>query len=143
MPSNRGLYHNKIKTPAKVIGRIALDLDRSGKYKQTRFNVNAYADSGVTTPIEVYELRKCDWTAAPANTYTIIQLDVVADDAGDYIVFIVGRLPNGLPFNLTPGEDHGQGGEVFWQWYKDPATNILYVRFWNGRADMEVRAWYG
>jgi len=43
-------YRNKMKTPAKTVGRIALDLIKAYGLKQRLFNSNGYISGAVTTP---------------------------------------------------------------------------------------------
>ena len=50
MPNIYGPYRNKMKTPAKVTGRICIDLIKANEKEQKRFDSNAYSGSGTTTP---------------------------------------------------------------------------------------------
>ena len=43
-------YRNKMKTPAKVIGRIAIDIYKALSRTQTSFNSNSYTGGSVTIP---------------------------------------------------------------------------------------------
>jgi len=82
MPANKGLYHNKMKTPAKVNARIALDLIKANELKQSRFNSNSYVSTAPTTPDPpvTSDHNILSLTHLDSNPAAVVQGDMIVGD---------------------------------------------------------------
>lgn len=132
-------YRNKIKTPAKTIGRIALDLIKKSARESRYFNTNQYIGSGVA-PVQPYIsgalIQGTETSIAVGSQADITLISPFTGDSMDAAVIVYYRSVNGdimwpatqsrMPIANTVIYYYGNvGGDLIVTVINDSNINIL------------------